>query len=521
MDIDMLLGRFDGQTRLLLVSLLSGASGVVRALNVFRKQRRSDPQQQPRSLNTLLKTLCQEEICPETQDRQLAVKPLVCLFPVSFKQNLLSFIHLVHSHLLPSSVLPLLVCLSQDPGPDPWVTALVRQVERDLGAPAGKPLHTELCSQRLKELSESLVGTGSAGGWALCLGGQNAASACLSGSGLSDLGTQRKRKSCVTLDSDAEETEQQSKRIKTDFSNPVEGVDGGEGPTAAEPGIREETTGKLSVVSTDASAEELNPAPSTDLCDALDEHIQASVLQIKELLESQTEWDQSSTDVFRVLNECDHAQVEVLCNMLSLPDVPEQTLTKLCSCLLALTPDLSYSTAATLIRSLLLGKVVSLTEPASRCLVTAATSLCSRYARPSCDALIRPLLEEKNIGNPQAELLDRLIVDCLEPQHRLLLLQVTFKLVWSETVLSVIHSLLDSKPELSEEIFTHFTEQLVSQAPRFTKSMKFAKMMLTVLTKYNSHVTVALKHSLSSCLTLNETFLKKSLQAALKRITHA
>lgn len=33
-------------------------------------------------------------------------------------------------------------------------------------------------------------------------------------------------------------------------------------------------------------------------------------------------------------------------------------------------------------------------------------------------------------------------------------------------------------------------------------------------------VTAAHKHSLSGCLMLNETFLKKSLQAALKRITH-
>lgn len=53
-----------------------------------------------------------------------------------------------------------------------------------------------------------------------------------------------------------------------------------------------------------------------------------------------------------------------------------------------------------------------------------------------------------------------------------------------------------SQPDLNEEMFTQFTEQLVSQSPQFTKSVKFAKMMLTVLTKYSSHVSflIHIKH---------------------------
>lgn len=42
--------------------------------------------------------------------------------------------------------------------------------------------------------------------------------------------------------------------------------------------------------------------------------------------------------------------------------------------------------------------------------------------------------------------------------------------------------------DLNEEVFTAFTEQLVSDSSKFTKSVKFAKMMLTVLTKYSNHV---------------------------------
>lgn len=50
-------------------------------------------------------------------------------------------------------------------------------------------------------------------------------------------------------------------------------------------------------------------------------------------------------------------KVEMLCNMLCLPDLPEHTLPKLCSSILAPSNDLSYITATKFIKSLLLKKV--------------------------------------------------------------------------------------------------------------------------------------------------------------------
>ncbi|XP_008294730.1 Fanconi anemia group E protein [Stegastes partitus] len=500
----MFLCRFDGQSRLLVRSLLSGGSGAHTALAVFRKQQRANPDT---SLGNLLETLCRHEVSrPEADTEPLTVKPLVCLFPALFKQNLLSFMCLVHSALPVNAAHRLLKCLSQDSHPNPWITALVRQLERNLGTHRKQPLYSSQCSQRLTELSQRLAGSGETRGWAECFSSDTVRFESQNVVDLPELGTQRKRKSSlINLESDGEEMEQQSKRMKICENEQVD---------AEEQSVKMETPGGSE---SDAPAEASAPA---SCCDDLPEHIKVSVLQIKDLLESQTEWDQSSTDVFKVLNDCDPSQVEVLCNMLSLSSLPEQTLPKLCSSILSLSPDLSYSTAATLIKSLLLEKVLSLSEPASRCLVTAVTSLCSQYPRPMCHALIGPVLEETNIGPPQAELLNRLIEGCLDSHYRLLVLQMTFKIPWSEAVLSIIHSLLDSKPVLNEELFTQFTEQLVSQGPQFTKSVKFAKMMLTVLTKYSSNVTATHKHSLSGSLMLNGTFLKKPLQAALKRITH-
>eukprot|EP00063_Salmo_salar_P027885 XP_014002720.1 PREDICTED: Fanconi anemia group E protein isoform X2 [Salmo salar] len=428
MDTNTLLLRFDGRSRLLLRSFLSGATGARRGLWVFQRQRRSDPD---RCLHTCLETLCQQEICLNSDAQTLTTKPLVCLFPVAFQRSLVSFLHLTHPLHPRTSVLRLLDCLSQgEHAPNPWVSALVVQLRRDLGAPGGKePLITPQCRERLRGLCERLRGSGGgddkATGWALCLGGPIEPQLSSSSQSGLDVVPQRKRKSsCVDLDSEPEDDAgQQRKRMKISVSpvdterscSRMEYVVGKEG-------LKDEMeTDRVDGVIPEPAVEPQPAAGSPS--DVLPENVKASIPQIKEILESEMEWDQSSAEVFKVLNDCDPSQVEILCRMLSLSEMPEQTLPQLCSCLLELSPDLSHSTAATLIKSLLLGKVLSLSEPASRCLVTAVTSLCSRYPRPTCHALIGPVLEEGQTGSAQAELLNRLIEDCLDPHYRLLVFQ--------------------------------------------------------------------------------------------------
>ncbi|CAL9702959.1 unnamed protein product [Knipowitschia caucasica] len=503
----MSVGGFEGQRLLLVRALLSGVQGAHRALEVFHKQQRNSCF----SLELFIQALCRDEIsCPggpggPADAQPLVLKPLVCLFPPLLQQNLLVFVYHLH-HILPqSSVSHLLECIKQDLTSNTWVASLVTQLERQLEIDKNKPLFSAQCSQRLSLLLQALpCNDKPAEGWATAFHVDPASTQSASTAPCQP--SQRKRKSSdISRDSDSEDVNQQNKRMRVDLC-----VDEDVG-TKREEDREEELPGAV------VSSEAIDP-PLDGPSDILPEHMKVAVLQLKDLIASDSEWDQSSSDVVNILNDCDPPQLEMICHTIDLPKTPENVLPKLCSCVLALSPDLSFSTATIFIRSLLLEKIMSLSEPASRCLVSTVTSLCSRYPRPTCHALFEPVVMDKNTGNLQADLLNKL-VESLDSHYKRLTLQMTFKVKWTESVLSIIHCLLDLKLDINEDVFTEFTEQLMSQASQMTKSVKFAKMLLTILTKYSSDITASHIQTLSKCLMLNETFLKKSLQAALKRIT--
>ncbi|TSW62369.1 60S ribosomal protein L10a [Bagarius yarrelli] len=500
--------RFGGRSRLLVHALLTG--GVTSAQKVFLKQRGVDGYC---PLSALLKTLCQDEASLDEQTHSLTTQPLVTLFPDVFKRDLLSFLHLLHPGLPRQRVLALLRCLSKDAEKNPWVCALITQLYKDLGVEEFRndKLLTPECVLKLKDLCDRFKDSQEKRGWDFCLNEKSTDE--LSADCQTDL-CLKKRKSGMTDQVDSGLDEPEIKRRRTDLAAHGSGEDGAVVVSLEESDVKamhlnKELEGDSSVTA---------PEPEEDCGGSLPDYIKAAVPLLKESLDSGTEWDESCVLTLKVLNECDANQLEMFCTVLCLSEAPEQSLPHFCSSVLALSPDLSYSTASVIIKNLLLGKVCSLTESPSRCLVTAVTSLCSRYPRPTCQALIEPLIKERHTESAQAELLCRLVKDCLEPHHRLIVFQMTLVSSWNEGVLSVIHDLLDSKLELNEEIFSQFTNQLSSQSPHFTKSMRFAKVMLTVLTKFQPHVTAECQHTLSCCISFNETFLKKSLQAALKRI---
>ncbi|XP_042636691.1 Fanconi anemia group E protein [Orycteropus afer afer] len=220
----------------------------------------------------------------------------------------------------------------------------------------------------------------------------------------------------------------------------------------------------------------------------------------------------------QLLHECSPSQVDLLCAQLRLPQLSDTSLQQLCSWLLALSPHLSFSNATVLTRNLFLGRILSLTSSASRLLMTALTSFCAKYTYPVCKALLGPVLQAPGIGPAQTELLCCLM-KALEPETQVLMLGQILELPWKEETFLVLQSLLEQQVEMTPEKFSVLMEKLCEEGPAAVTSMAYSKLMLTVMTKYQASITETQRLGLAKALELNTTFLKKSLQAALRHLT--
>ncbi|XP_012582384.1 PREDICTED: Fanconi anemia group E protein [Condylura cristata] len=221
----------------------------------------------------------------------------------------------------------------------------------------------------------------------------------------------------------------------------------------------------------------------------------------------------------QLLHECSPSQVELLCAQLQLPQLSDTGLLQFCTWLLALSPHLSLSSATVLARSLFLERILALTSSASRLLMTALTSFCAKYTYPFCRALLGPVLQAPGIGPAQTELLCCLMKDSsLEPDTQLLMLGQILELPWKEEVFSVLQSLLEQQVEMTPEKFDILMEKLCKEGPAATTSVTYAKLMLTVMNKYQASITETHRLGLTTALETNTTFLRKSLCAALRQL---
>ncbi|XP_078053966.1 Fanconi anemia group E protein isoform X2 [Mustelus asterias] len=524
-----LLEQFEKPFQILLHTLTMGVSGATAAFHILHRIQ----SKQPLHWRTFTETLCQPEPSLEGKAQTLSLKPLFYLLPVMVRRNLLSFLHLGNSVVPKDCLHHLIVQLRQNPDADLWTQELMDVLEQDVEGQLCclvPHLCTEQSEQRLKSLCQKLAGgseersdSGKRFGWYFSQqqksGSNDFREDTEDKSVLTENPKKRKtfRKDASPL-GDSEQSATKKIKLTQDIvcSDSLMGTEKQDLTTMPESLEHEQIICPQVQNKLDIEVEQKSPLNTEKSLD-LPEHVKSSVSRLRDLFEADSEKLGTSQEL-DILNECDPSQLEKLCLLLRLSKLPEHLLPLACNRLISLSSDLSYSNATVLTRNLFLTRVLSLTEPASRFLMAAITSFCKKYARPSCSALIGPLLQTPDIGYIQVELICRLTEDCLEPEH----LTVTFghilSIMWSEEILSVVHALLERKVEVTSEIFEQFVQKLSQHAEVFSKSVKYAKVVLAVLTKYQIYITPAHKNILSCALALHKTFLKKSMQAALKHI---
>ncbi|XP_062834553.1 Fanconi anemia group E protein isoform X3 [Anolis carolinensis] len=534
------LQRFDKASRLLLSTLMSGPSGALAAFRTLQRSQFGEEGRQGFNWRVFTEYLCFQEPVLKGPEKTLILKPILLLLPALCQRNLFSLLLILESAIPKDCLSHLLHASRQDPCPDLWVERLRDLLQVGLeGKSSLKPsLLSGVSEQQLKHLCQKVMAKHSKPiserklSWHV-----EQADSCLVPHGDTPIsGTQsRKNKKPAEEPLDPEE-ERQTKRLRldtemdTDFIEPLGVLKGFDGPNAGNKlmmknSANEDIHNLSDNVNQNTSKETAiekggtNQNPPQDPAAGVPDHIKVHVPKLKERLQMQ--YDQSDRTVppeLQILNECTPSQLEGLCSLLQLSECPENELLQFCTWLVALSPDLSYSSTAVLVAKLFLPRVLLLTEPASWTLTTALMVFSSKYTRSVCCTLISSILQAPGKGHEQIKIVCKLIEECLEPEYVRLVFRHITEVAWSEDILTILHSLLGRQVELSTEIFNVLVLNLCHMAPECASSMHYAKLLLAVLTKYQKSITLAHQQRLSCALDLNKTLLKKSLQIALKRV---
>lgn len=503
----------EAPARLLLRALQSGPEGARRGLGVLRALGR---RAEHFPWDGFLEALGHVEPEVRGPDGRLELLPLLLRLPGVCRKNLMALLLALRPSLPESGLRSILQLDQQDTAstPDAWLHALRELLRRDVEdrvtVEGSSPL-TGSCQSQLRDLCGRL-GQGRRG-LKLALAPDPEQE-----DRLSQLCGKRRKE---PEEPASPESERSPKRFRG-CDEVVEGEEREERPKLESPEPTADAGGALP--DTEAEAAEtsrgVEEAEGPAERGALPRAVQDQVPRLQRLLKAFQEGPEGLEEPLvdlQFLHECSPSETELLCGELPLPQLPDGGLLQLCSRLLALTPALSISNASVLARSLFLDRIRSLQSSASRLLSVALISFSVKHTYAVCRAVLCPLLQDPRVGPAQTELLCSLMKDeSLEPGMQVQILGQVLELAWREETFLVLQALLERRVEMTPEVFGVLVQRLCKEAA--TTSMAYAKLMLTVMTKYPASITGQQSLDLAVALEPNATFLKKSLQAALRHL---
>uniref|UniRef100_A0A452U0A0 FA complementation group E n=1 Tax=Ursus maritimus TaxID=29073 RepID=A0A452U0A0_URSMA len=449
-------------------------------------------------------------VCPLSATR----KPLLLRLSPLCQRNLMSLLMAVRPSLPESGLLPVLRIAQQDqsPEPDAWLRALGELLRRDLNAGAAlegaSPLSAS-CQRQLQGLCRRL----GQGGRRLRLaqapvpeeeeeGEEEDKDSPRSGKRRKGPAEEpaspegeRAPKRFRHLEREEEEGQEEESREPESLESRAD--EGGASPIKNQPGRAEPREAGQGLEETQAPAEGLE-LPKT-----------VQGLEGAPPLELQ------------LLHECNPRQMDLLCAQLQLPQLSDPAVLQLCTWLLSLSPDLSLSNATVLTKSLFLRRTLPEAEGISElgkgvlCLFQWANP----YSLP--DFLSLPPAHDC----PDL-LLCQVCLSCLQspswprapgPRNRSSSNRVTV-LPYEGRGPGARHTDSNAGVEMTPEEFSVLIEKLCKEGPAATTSVAYAKLVLMVMTKYQARITEIQRLGLATAIELNTTFLRKSLQAALRHL---
>ncbi|XP_038052870.1 Fanconi anemia group E protein-like [Patiria miniata] len=218
-------------------------------------------------------------------------------------------------------------------------------------------------------------------------------------------------------------------------------------------------------------------------------------------------------------------KMEAVCDILELDSTPAAGLAALAQELSGFSLELGHSSATILARRCFGQQIRDLTQTAPRTLIAAAIGFAKAFPKPLIEgAFLLALAGDGQVGGStshQCDLVVKVLKEALTNESRVYLLSKLLSiqtLQWSDDLTGLFQTALACKLELDNHTLEMFVTALEHHGSSRSSCAKFAKLLLAVINRFSKQISAAGLAALQRLADANQTFLKKALLGAIKRV---
>ncbi|XP_064635530.1 uncharacterized protein LOC135492817 isoform X1 [Lineus longissimus] len=213
--------------------------------------------------------------------------------------------------------------------------------------------------------------------------------------------------------------------------------------------------------------------------------------------------------------------VEKICQLLELDKLPLEGSTKLGQTYLQCVQSVRYNQCVSFTRSCLLPKVMESCQNLPQNFTNLVQSFLRKHQSSTMDGLYQAMFQHEQFESPQADLVVKTMKD--EPilvKHQLLCQITSLQTPWTKAHIVVLENLIKTKVkiEIDNQLVHNMCRLMEVSSHEMKNNLKFGKLVLEVISKYGKQLSSDGIDLLNSAMVPHTTFMKKSVDAALKKL---
>ncbi|XP_048733615.2 uncharacterized protein LOC125649834 isoform X2 [Ostrea edulis] len=250
------------------------------------------------------------------------------------------------------------------------------------------------------------------------------------------------------------------------------------------------------------------------ISEPLDTETQADLMKLKE--HWQTEYNDLPEE-FSLFYTSTPSQVAEFCTFLNLESLTESAVICACQHLLTVSESISHDNNVQFLESALLPKLF---DSSSRPLLNLLKRLGEKLSKPLIDGVFVHLVMSKKSGSSQTDVICKMMRNALSVTDLVYFIKKLSCTVQdlSEVQLPIFQTLFELKIPLKKKDLSQILDVLKKSATEFKRNLKFGKLVLATLNIYGGQMDREHVSTILQILQSHTSFLKKSIEMAVKKL---